>query len=357
VVVPTHAGALDWLGECLTGLISQTGEVVPEILVVFDGPAPDAIELTRRIIPAARQVRLERSRGFAPAATAGLRAARGGLIALINDDAVLEQDWVEAILSASERHPDAGSFASRIVQHSRPSKIDSAGHGLTRWGEAFSIGQGMTDGAFFEREQEVFGAPAAAAVFRREMIRDTGGLSEGLEAYLEDIDLSLRAQNLGFPCMYIPDARVRHRGSSSYRWGRKGNGRAERLAARNRIRVLARSMPRNSLRSGGPAALASIGADVTQRLVRGNHGIATLRGTLEGLRDLPEALKERPRTLGARRVDDDWMRRVMRLSEDRLLELASAPDAGTWRRLRARLASGLRTWVDRRENRIRQPVW
>ena len=86
---------------------------------------------------------------------------------VLNDDARLEAGWVEAMLSAAERHPNAGSFASRIVREDAPQTIDSAGHGLTRWGEAFAIGEGLPDGPNFDEEQEVFGAPATAAVLRR----------------------------------------------------------------------------------------------------------------------------------------------------------------------------------------------
>jgi len=354
VVVPTHEGAVEWLGECLAGIRAQV-DVVPEIVVVLDGPAPTAANIARSVLPAARQLHLRENRGFAVAASAGLRAARGGLVALLNDDAVPDPGWLAALLDAADRDPDAGSFASRVLQADDPRTIDSAGHGLTRWGEPFAIGHGSADGPEFAVERRVFGAPACASAYRSELIRDCRGFDATMEAYLEDVDLSLRAQALGFPCLYVPAARVVHRGSATYGWGR-GNGRAERLHARNRWRLFARSMPRATLRAAAPAFAVSVLSDLAIRAARGDHPVPALRGTLEGLQGLRDAAAGRGGALGARRVDDAWIGDILRDSEARLLELADGP-ASTARRGRAALARALAAWVDRRERAHARPRW
>ena len=348
LVIPTHEGSVDWLEACLKSVLDQESSTPVELLIVFDGPAPQATALARRVTPAARQIHLKRQRGFAGAADEGLRAARADLVGVLNDDTRLEAGWVEAMLSAAERHPNAGSFASRIVREDAPETIDSAGHGLTRWGEAFAIGGGLPDGPNFDEEQEVFGAPATAAVLRRELLIDTRGLDRSMEAYLEDVDLSLRAQVLGFPCLYVPDARVSHRGSSSYGWGPSGSGRAEWLLARNRIHMLCKSMPREALLSAAPATLVSVLADLTHRTLTGRHPIASLRGTIEGIRSVRTSLSGRAATLGGQRVDREWLRRVLRTSELQLVDLSGTENA-RWRSSRATLSRLLTAWVDARE--------
>ncbi len=354
VVIPSHEGAADWVGECLAGVRAQR-DVVPEIVVVLDGPAPTAAKIARTIVPVARQLHLRENRGFAVAASAGLRAARGAIVALLNDDAVPDPGWLAALLDAASRNPDAGSFASRVLQADDPRTIDSAGHGLTRWGEPFAIGHGVPDGPAFDDERWVFGAPACASAYRAELIRDCGAFDAAMEAYLEDVDLSLRAQALGFPCLYVPAARVAHRGSATYGWGR-GNGRAERLHARNRWRLYARSMPRTTLQAGAPAFAVSVLSDLALRATRGDHAIPALRGTLEGIQGLREAASARGAALGARRVDDAWIGDILRDSEARLLELEQGP-ASAARRGRTALARALAAWVDRRERAQARPRW
>jgi GT2 family glycosyltransferase len=358
LVVPTWEGSEPWLRDCLRGVAAQQrsdglAPLSAELLVVLDGPAPRVEASVRGIAPAARIVRLPERRGFAAAASAGLRAARGALVALLNDDAVPEPGWLAALRDAAAREPDAGSFASLVLQAADPARIDSAGHGLTRWGEAFALGHGARAGAApWDREAWVFGAPASAAMYRRALLLDCGAFDSGMLAYLEDVDLSLRAQLLGFPCLFVQSARVLHRGSASY-----GEGASIRLVARNRWRLLAKSMPRNVLRAAAPAALASVAAELAQRGLRMKEVPAALAGHWDGLRSAPDAFRARPTALGGRRSGDAALFALLRDSEERLLETLAASDdpAGkpprtrASRRARAALVRSLRAWVDSRQ--------
>jgi GT2 family glycosyltransferase len=349
LVIPTHEGSLQWLGACLESVLAQEDPTAIELLVVLDGPAPEVARLARSVAPAARQLSLKRRRGFAGAADEGLRVARGGLVAVVNDDARLDPAWLGAMLAAASDHPNAGSFASRILQEDSPQTIDSAGHGLTRWGEAFAIGAGCEDGPAFDEFREVFGAPATAAAFRREFLLDVGSMDGAMEAYLEDVDFSLRAQVLGFPCLYVPTARAWHRGSASYGWGREGSGRAEWLLARNRVHLLCKSMPRGPILAAAPATLVSILADLSHRALTGRHALASLRGTVEGLRGARRSLRGRAGVLGGIRASESQIREVLRLSELDLLALGGGGTSARWRSSRATLCRLLTAWVDSRE--------
>ena len=351
LVVPTHEGSVGWLKVCLESVLSQADATVLELLVVLDGPASQVDTLVREVAPAARIVRLRRRRGFAGAVAEGLRSSRGGLVGVLNDDARLDPAWVGAMLKASEENPNAGSFASRILREDSPETIDSAGHGLTRWGEAFAIGCGATDGPDFDTPREVFGAPATAAVFRRELLLDVGGIDSGMEAYLEDVDLSLRAQLLGFPCLYVPTARAWHRGSSSYGWGGEGSGRAEWLLARNRIHLLCKSMPRGPLLAAAPAVAISVLADLGHRCLSARHPLSSLRGTLEGLRSVRASLGGRGAALGGMRVPEKQVSALLRAAERDLAALPSLQEGGRYRASRATLSRLLTSWVDARERK------
>ncbi len=340
VVLPTWAGSIAWLPDCLDALGRQT--VSAQAIVVLDGPADDVEALVRQRLSGARVIRRRERGGFAVAASAGLRAATAGLVALINDDAVPDPDWLETLRDGAARHPDAGSFACRILRSDDPSVLDSAGHGLTRWGEAFALGGGAPDGPPWDVERRVFGAPATACAYRFELLRDCGAFDEGMGAYLEDVDLSLRAQLMGFPCQYLPGSRVHHRGSASY------GDASLRLAARNRWRLLARSMPRDLLRAGAPAVALSA-------LAQGLHRPAALSGSIEGLRGLREAAADRAATLGARRIDDEALRTLLRGSEEDLRTLCATGSGA--RRLRGTLSRVLAAAVDARERGVARPPW
>jgi GT2 family glycosyltransferase len=348
LVVPTWEGSAPWVGDCLRSLRDQDTAESYTVLVVFDGDVPQVQEIVYGILPSATTVRQPKRRGFATAATAGLRAAKGDFVAVINDDVVLDRGWISAMFDAAGRHPDVGFFASRITSAASPDRIDSAGHGLTRWGEAFEIGAGCLDGPSFDQEREVFGAPAAAAVYRRELVEDCQGFDVTLEAYLEDVELSLRARLLGFSCLYVPAARAVHRGGASY------GSAAERLLARNQIRMMVRTMPRAALRAAGPASLVHLGVETAWGLLQGRLGAAS--GLVDGLTRISASLGERGATLGRRRASDDELMSALRRSEDRLRELGTS-DASLPRRARVAISAGLTRWVDRRARRLHRPLW
>src|SRR5207253_4973756 len=91
VIVPTLNGA-HLLSACLDSLVGQT---YPNLeAIVADGASTDgtAALLTSKY-PSVRLLRLRRNGGFSGNVNAGLRAARGEVLCLLNNDAQDEPDW------------------------------------------------------------------------------------------------------------------------------------------------------------------------------------------------------------------------------------------------------------------------
>ena len=84
-----------------------------------------------------------------------------------------------------------------------PSRFSSPGPSLKPFQTLVDLGQ-------FDRLEPVFGATAAAALYRREMLEDVASegefFDEAFFAYREDADLAWRAQLLGWDCLYVPSA-------------------------------------------------------------------------------------------------------------------------------------------------------
>src|SRR4051812_16144882 len=95
VVVPTWNGS-DLLPECLSSIQGQTYARV-ETIVVDDGSSDGTADLVLDQFRSVRLVRLAKNRGFAAAVNAGIRAATGDIIALLNNDAVADPQWVEEL--------------------------------------------------------------------------------------------------------------------------------------------------------------------------------------------------------------------------------------------------------------------
>jgi GT2 family glycosyltransferase len=221
-----------------------------------------------------------RNLGFAGGVAAGLAEARGEWIALINDDCLVDEGAVVAMLAAGRTAPDIGSVAAQIRFAGRPDTLNSAGLEIDQLGIAYERLLGKPASVSTDVE-EVFGASAAAALYRRTMLEAVGGFDTSFFAYLEDADLAWRARMAGWRCVYAPGAIVLHDHSSSL-----GHRSAEKyfLVGRNRVRMLAKNATRTLLLR---RSLAMLTYDLAYIVYAGGRArsFAPLRGRIDGLRE------------------------------------------------------------------------
>ena len=299
VIVPSFNGA-HLLPDCLDSLARQSYARLE--VIVADGASTDHTpRLLARAYPDVRLLRLRRNAGFTGNVNAGLRAARGEVLCLINNDAWAEPNWVETCVEALRSHPTIGSVASKVL-YADGRTINSAGDTFCRDGAARQRGAGEPDGPRWDQLEPVFGAMGGAAAYRRAMLADVGLLDEVFFMYLEDVDLAFRAQLMGWTCLYQPAARVYHHGSAS------GGGRlASFYNGRNLIRLLAKDLPAGLMSRMLPAIRRYQARRAREALLawRGEAARATLRGQLCGLAGLPRHLADRAAIQRRRRVSDE----------------------------------------------------
>lgn len=214
VVIPNWNGRR-WLAECLGSLAVQTLHPA-EIIVVDNGSTDGSVAYLRAEHPDVEVIEFDRNTGFAHAANAGLRAARAPNVALINTDLVLEPDWLERVASALAADPGAASVACKMLDLTDRSRVYDAGDVLRRDGVCEQRGRFGRDDGRWDEPEEVFGACAGAALYRRDAVLEVGGFDERYFAYLEDVDLSLRLRLAGWRCRYEPAVAL-HAGESSSR--------------------------------------------------------------------------------------------------------------------------------------------
>lgn len=191
---------------CLHSLLTQISP--PDTVTVVDNASTDGSpELIQSRFPAVRLVRSSRNLGYAAACNLGWREAPGDLVVFLNNDLTLAPDWLRALRSAAT--PEWAFWASRIVFADNPDLIDSAGDGMAVVGAAYKIGH-RCPAPQYQISKEVFGACGAAAMYRRELLEETGGFDEDFFLIYEDADLNFRARLLGYRCLYVPAAVVYH---------------------------------------------------------------------------------------------------------------------------------------------------
>jgi len=195
------------LGPCIDSVLSQSVPVA-ELIVVDNASSDGSPDSIPDRYPGVRLIRLPENSGYAAAANRGIECSSSELIALLNNDLILDRFWLENLL---EEVKEPWSFwASKILFSSDPGRIDSAGDGMAVIGSGFKIGHGEPE-HLYSSPREVFGACGAAALYHRDLLTRIGGFCEEFFLIYEDVDLSFRARLRGFRCLFVPSARVYHR--------------------------------------------------------------------------------------------------------------------------------------------------
>ena len=237
VVIPNYNGAV-WLSACLESLAGQ-GFQDFEVIVVDNGSADNSLALLREHFPHVRLIELEKNAGFASAVNAGIGAARGQHIALLNNDTTAQPGWLGALVQRLEAEPEqVGAVASKMLSLDDPKIIDDAGDALSWTGAAQKIGHGQSTGDY-DQCREIFSPCAGATLYRRSFLETLRGFDEHFFMYLEDLDLGLRGRLLGFRYMFEPRAEVHHKGHGSA----ISRGDYVRHVTRNRLMIFAKSVP------------------------------------------------------------------------------------------------------------------
>ncbi len=307
VIIVNWNGA-QHLPTCLDALRQQTFRDF-EIILVDNASHDDSLSLLARDYPEVKVIALSHNLGFTGGNNAGIRAAQGEFIVLLNNDTEADPRWLAEILAAFERHPEAGSVASKMKLFDRRDTFHTAGDFYRLDGTPGNRGVWEIDRGQYELEEYVFSACGGSAAYRTAMLDQIGLLDEDFFFSCEDVDLAWRAQLAGWKCVYAPQAVVYHKLSAT-----GGGVTASFYDGRNFIYLLVKDYPASLWKNYRGAIIRKqwqlfMGA---LRAWRGAAARARIRGMLAGLSRAPKMFGKRRAVQAARRVDDAYLLSLLR---------------------------------------------
>jgi GT2 family glycosyltransferase len=204
-----------YIRRCLESVLRQRG-VRLDIVVVDNASADSTREILAQFGDRIRVIANQHNAGFAAAQNQGIRSGRGEWVLTLNPDLLMGEDFLAQLVEAGYRDPAAGVVCGKLLAIGagfRPlaePRIDSTGIYFTPSLRHFDRGWNQPDDGSYERAEYVFGACAAGALYRRQMIDDVAIGGEFFDpdffAYREDADVAWRAQLMGWRCIYTPAA-------------------------------------------------------------------------------------------------------------------------------------------------------
>lgn len=217
VVVPNWNGKND-LPACLDSLLGQT--LACTIIVVENGSTDGSLELLQERYSDVRLVINKRNRGFAGGVNDGIRLAMelgSEYVALFNNDAVAEPNWLEKLTSVLDEEKEFGIATCKFISADK-SHLDSTGDIYTVWGLPYPRGRGEAVTEAYDSRTNVFAASGGASLYRTKLFEEIGLFDEDFFAYYEDVDISFRAQLNAWQVRYVPEAVAYHQiGATSSR--------------------------------------------------------------------------------------------------------------------------------------------
>ncbi len=222
-----------YLRECLESILNQNyGHF--ELLIIDNNSADGTVEKVKELMAAAgNQIRWrlivnEQNLGFAGGHNQGIKESRGELVALINQDLILDKDFLENIIEIF-KDEKAGSAQGKLWRLrvdgenlSKTETIDNTGLIMLKNRRIIARGQGQKDEGRFDKIKEIFGVDGALPVYRRKALEDVKipnsqfpipnyeYFDEDFFAYKEDVDLAWRLRLAGWKAFYVPGAVAWH---------------------------------------------------------------------------------------------------------------------------------------------------
>jgi GT2 family glycosyltransferase len=182
-------------------------------VIVVDNASTDGTADVAASFGVAHLVRNQDNRGFAEANNQGLALAKGKYIALVNNDAVVADDWVAGHVAFLEAHPEAAAVGGKAYHWNDESPLGDRSNHYVGYSVVGSDGDTPPVMDPPDEVREVLTLSGAAVVIRRAAITDVGGpfLDPLFFMYYEETDFFARAVRKGWKLYYQGEPACWHR--------------------------------------------------------------------------------------------------------------------------------------------------
>jgi GT2 family glycosyltransferase len=196
--------------------IRASRTAVPYEIIIVDNGSGAATLARLRNIDGIQLIENAVNTGFAFACNQGLAAGRGTHLVLLNNDVIVTDGWLDALIAVQRANPTVGASAPRTNRIAGAQQIDDVPYGEDLAGlAAFAQCRAHDLAGSWTREFRVVGF---CMCLDRRVIEEIGGLDPHFgTGNFEDDDFCMRIRAAGYDIAVCEDAFIHHFGSVSFR--------------------------------------------------------------------------------------------------------------------------------------------
>jgi len=258
---------LNWNGredtiECLESLKKITYPNYEVIVVDNGSKGNDAQVLKERFGDYIHLIQNDKNYGFARGANIGMKYvlnnSAADYVLLLNNDTVVDPEFLTEMVRVAEADPAIGIVGAKIYYYDNPNQLQLVWGKIDLWrGELFPIlklvkvvtekirGVELDKGQY-DHTIEADWVTGCCFLNKEQVLKSIGLLDEGYFCYGEEIDYCLRAKRAEYKIVYVPKAKVWHKGEQS---SKQVSGFSRYFGERNRFRFMRKHATRWQYRS------------------------------------------------------------------------------------------------------------
>jgi len=302
-----------FIKRCLESVLAQRYPN-KEIIVIDNASTDGTVDILEQFDGHCQIVYNDQNIGFAAAQNQAIQMSSAEWVLTLNPDVLLLPNFIHSLVEAGQFDPRVGTVCGKLLtilaSFDLPDKplVDSTGIYFTPMLRHLDRGSQEIDNGHYLNHEYVFGATAAAALYRRQMIDDISISDEFFDpdffVYREDADVAWRAQLMGWRCIYTPHARGYH-----VRNVLPGNRRAlpsviNMHSVKNRFLMRMKNMTGNLYLRNCLSITARDLVVIGACLIREQ---SSLRAFGYVLRNWSRVMSKRREIMARKRVDDDYI--------------------------------------------------
>ena len=213
-----------------------------EVIVVDNASDADPTEAFISTFPSVKVIRNSKNLGFSGGNNAGIKAATGDYLFIVNNDTEFTAGLIESLLKVFEKNQDAGIVCPKFHYYFNKGIIEYAGYKPVNifTGRNGMIGSGEKDNGQYNQLNKTCYAHGGAMMVDKKAVEKVGLMPEQFFLYYEELDWSVRFRKSGYSIYFQPEALIYHKESMT-------TGKTSPLKTfyltRNRILFMRRNTP------------------------------------------------------------------------------------------------------------------